>query len=503
MLRCAMLAWRRSHEVVTFADYFTAPWLADLYVCMAVTAHKIGQLSRDLRKSCRADKRGYVAQLVSDLAVAGPAEVYPAFHKLVKPKKFRRKGMEPLPQLRQRDGTLCPTPEAVRDRWLEHFSSLEGGSVQSPTALVQDCISRQSRRCHSMLISSSELPSLVDMVDAFKAVQGGRASGPDLIPPEIWRLFSFELATCWWPVALKAFCQGCEPAGLKGGMQCRLQKPTGDRTLCASSRAILLQPAVAKAFHRATRKLISTRFEQTALDFQIGGRRNFSATFGSLCSRSFLRFGSKYACSCSITFVDLAAAYYAVIRELLFGRDASTCSLHEITDALGLDDDDLQCLAHYMDQEAVLRDSATSDFLLTIATEMHDSTWFFMAGDSRVVRTQRGTRPGGCMADALFSLLFAAVIRRAKRRSDFPPAPRVPWDGCKSLHTLESISATTHFADLEEVIFADDLASFALAFDSAHIIRHTVDAAECCSRHFMTTVYASTMGSTRRPPWLL
>ena len=288
-LRCVLQVWRDKGRTLSFTGVFTGRWLMDLHKHIAVDASTIGRLARELRRGCRADKRAYVQALAEELQQANPGDVHGAFRKLVKPRKFKRQGMAPLPRLRKTDGSFCSTAQEVQDRWLEHFASLEGGAHVTADDLVSSCMRAQHQRGRQLFISAKELPNLQDMVAAFKAVQSRRAPGPDMIPPEICRRFSFQMALAWWPVALKTFCLGCEAVGLKGGMQCRLQKPHGDRTLCSSSRSVLLQPSVAKAFHRAARRLLVERFEGEALDFQIGGRKHYSAAFGSLCTRSLLR----------------------------------------------------------------------------------------------------------------------------------------------------------------------------------------------------------------------
>ena len=52
----------------------------------------------ELRRGCRADKRAYVQALAEELQQANPGDVHGAFRKLVKPRKFKRQGMAPLPR---------------------------------------------------------------------------------------------------------------------------------------------------------------------------------------------------------------------------------------------------------------------------------------------------------------------------------------------------------------------------------------------------------------------
>ena len=472
-MRCAFLVWMQSREALTFSQCCAGRWLRLLRQGIAQDTFCIASLSRRLRTSCRADKRDYVAKLALELEDAPASNLYSAFHQLVKPRKWRRPGMRPLPQLRLANGDFCTEPQEVRDRWLEHFSGLECGTVVTAAELVEQSVAQQSRHAVAKSVRASDIPSMRDLAAAFKSVQGRRAPGPDLLPPELCRLFSFEMATVWWPVALKLFCLSVEPAGLKGGMQCVIPKPTGDRTLCSSSRAILLQPAVSKAFHRATRRMLSLRFESDALDFQIGGRRNYSALFGCLCSRVFLRHGRKYGISCAVTYVDLVAAYYAVVRELLFGLDFSTSSVVDIASSLSLDVEDLQCLVRHITEEPILCGDDAGEFLHALSRELHDATWFCLSGDGRIVRTRRGTRPGGSLADTLFSLLFAAVVRRSKAKEGLPAPPRICWDGIRSLDTLDSRWAGNQCVSLEEVVYADDLAAFTTAETASSILPNT------------------------------
>ena len=158
-LRCVLLVWRSCGSHTSFEPLFTGSWLSCLRVHIAIDIHDIGRLARQLRKSCRSDKRSFIQSLVDDLQEADDPGVYAAFRRLVKPPKYKRKGMAPLPQLRWDDGSFCKTADDVKDRWLQHFSALECGSVVSAEELVQRCIESQASRGQRLLVSASELRS--------------------------------------------------------------------------------------------------------------------------------------------------------------------------------------------------------------------------------------------------------------------------------------------------------------------------------------------------------
>ena len=92
---------------------------------------------------------------------------------------------------------------------------------------------------------------------------------------------------------------------------------------CRSStnahRGILVQPVFGKALHRAVRALPIGFMEQSAPALQLGSRKGKSHVFGFFMSRGFVAFSKALNVSAAIIFLDLQAAYYAVVRELIMG----------------------------------------------------------------------------------------------------------------------------------------------------------------------------------------
>ena len=482
-LRCALEVWKSPNDGISFVEVLSGKWLATLRANLAVDSHRIATFGKLLKQSCRDDRNGYVENIVQEIEAANMQDLYGALHKLAKPKRFRRQGMAPLPQLKKLDGELCQSTLELTQRWREHFAALEGGVEVDPDGLARRCVLDQEANAGSILTDFTEFPSFEDLALAFRAVQPKKASGPDLIPPDICRRFSYDLSVIFWPVLLKSVCVNCEPAGFKGGALHRLPKPTGDRTQCSSQRGILLQPALAKVVQRASRRLISSAFESDALDFQIGGRKQFTAIFGSMATRSLLRFARKYGHSCSVTYVDLAAAYYAIVRELVFGCSVNGGDIDAITKSLHMDPDDLQFLTHLARSEPVLSSQPGKAMLTRLARELHRHTWFVMKGDCQLVETFRGTRPGGSWADAVFNLLFAKAVRRKREAAERDHAPRISWDGHKSLQPLAVGNVGSCTSVLGEIIFADDLAACSMTPSPAHIVDATISTA----RELLTT----------------
>ena len=116
--------------------------------------------------------------------------------------------------------------------------------------------------------------------------------------------------------------------------------------------------------------------------------------------------------SAAILFVDIAAAYYGVVREAILGPCASGRPLSDLVACLGLSPEDLQQLTYFVEQEPVLREQGAEELFTEVANELHRNTWFILSGDTKVIETHRGTRPGGSLADIVFSILFSKVLQR-------------------------------------------------------------------------------------------
>ena len=474
-LRCAFMVWRRLREDVNFMEICSGSWLHDLKINIALDGERIYQFGSLLRYSCKDDRRAYVDKIVGEVEHADMNDVYKHLHCLIKPRRFRRAGMDPLPQLKKLDGNLRQSAAEYMHRWREHFSALEGGHQVHVHELVQNCVAAQAARAEPLTMTYEDIPSIEDLVVAMRGVRSRKAAGPDLLPPDICRAFSFDLALVWWPVLMKSTCRGTEPIGFKGGSMQRLPKPTGDRLSCSSQRGVLLQPAISKALQKSMRKLAMMAYEEDALDFQIGGRKSFSALFGSLATRSLLRMAKREKQSCSIVYVDLAAAYYASVWELIFGW-SDNVSLEEITASLHVTPDDLQCLAALVREAPVLQKEDGRHALTRLGRELHDQTWFILKDDCEVVSTRRGTRPGTSWADCIFNLLFAKAVRRKRPATTSDTTPRLWWDGQRSiLRCNDDAESCLHTTELSEIIFADDLAACSLVTDPAQIERATID----------------------------
>ncbi|CAE7639799.1 BPM2 [Symbiodinium sp. CCMP2456] len=461
-LRCAFVSWRERES--EFGALLAGKWSATLQTVIALIGRQIGLLGRDLRKRCRADKRVYLECLAKDVDHARPGDMQIALKRLLRPRKFRRGGPLPLPFLKRPDGNVCQSFEQVQEEWRRHFAELEGGVCVEVASFASQCLSRQASTPARESLCCASIPSIVALRDAFREVSAMKATGPDGLPPALCARFPTPLATVFWPVLLKTLCYGSEPVGYKGGTLFHILKPgSKDRGLCSSERGILVQSSLEKVLHKVLRPVATAELDRRALPLQIGGRAGLSHGIGFYCTRLFLDFAQQRNLSAGILFCDLAAAYYAIVRETLTGIDADSCSIADIAGSLGLTHADLQALQYHSSCDPVLSDARCGELLSSLAKEFHTDSWFILQQDHRVVHTRRGTRPGSSWADVVFSLLFARVLARRGDFSEQGLQPVIPWSGSRRPVAYDARRAGQAISVVQDVIYADDLATCLVA----------------------------------------
>ncbi|CAE7208140.1 unnamed protein product [Symbiodinium sp. CCMP2592] len=324
-LRCAFLAWTSRQD---FSTILESPWTGQLRLTIGLLGSQIGELGNALRKRCRRDKRGFIESLADDVERAEAAHVHTALKKLLRPKKFRKAGPAPLPQLRKADGTMCQSALEITEQWREHFSQMEGGRVVQAEEFAASCLSRQAQVSPLETIPYQDLPSFGQVLEAFRHVNPHKTAGQDCVPPAVCKRFAVSL---------------------------------------------------------------------------------------------------------------------------------------------GLTDEDMQTLQSYVSSDPVIASEQGASVLHALTREMHAHTWFVLQGDDHIMQTSRGTRPGGCLADAMFSLLFLRVLQR---RGDFASdgwKPRVFWTGKRELRACSSRTPGARGLDIQDIIYADDLATCVACAESSQL----------------------------------
>ena len=367
-----------------------------------------------LRKACRRDRDAYISQLAETISTAPSKDAFAAYHAILAHRRKKVCSPDPLPQVLDAQGAICPDAPSMRRRWREHFAALEGGQDTTfQTIALQAAHGTPSPQpTHPPTIF--DVPSLPDLCRVLAATKVGKATGMDSIPAEVNRAFTQEVAEVLFPILLKMLWRGAEPAGYKGGQAIIMYKGRGQTSACTSYRSILLMNTWAKTLHQSVRPIVRDVFEQTAPALQLGGRSGCSVTFGSHILRGTFRCAHRDNTPAFVLFADISAAFYSALVQLVAHSPSTTSpqGLRTALQGLTLPDEVVEELRAHLQEPSALSQSSTSSWLEHLAAHIGERNWFVIAGDSVPIATGRGTRPGSSWADVLFALLMPKVLRR-------------------------------------------------------------------------------------------
>ena len=253
--------------------------------------------------------------------------------------------------------------------------------------------------------------------------------------------------------------RGSEGLGLKGGSAVRFWKGKGSKKEANMYRQILLISNLAKCMHQSLRPMLRDHFVRHTPELQLGGKPGCNVVYGAHVTRSFLRWQRQIRGSCFILFMDIASAYYSVVRELV-AKHGNTTGHSACLKDINLPEEDLKALAQHASKDSALKAAGASPYLEALAQRLTDSTWFVLQQDTIPVLTSRGTRPGSSWADLLFSTIVGRIL---KRRDDLQEGlavasstPQVQDDGKITLAPCSEGAPSTALSDL---IWADDIAT--------------------------------------------
>ncbi|CAE7861303.1 unnamed protein product [Symbiodinium microadriaticum] len=342
-----------------------------------------------LRKACRRDRDAYISQLAETISTAPSKDAFAAYHAILAHRRKKVCSPDPLPQVLDAQGAICPDAPSMRRRWREHFAALEGGQDTTfQTIALQAAHGTPSPQpTHPPTIF--DVPSLPDLCRVLAATKVGKATGMDSIPAEVNRAFTQEVAEVLFPILLKMLWRGAEPAGYKGGQAIIMYKGRGQTSACTSYRSILLMNTWAKTLHQSVRPIVRDVFEQTAPALQLGGRSGCSVTFGSHILRGTFRCAHRDNTPAFVLFADISAAFYSALVQLVAHSPSTTSpeGLRTALQGLTLPDEVVEELRAHLQEPSALSQSSTSSWLEHLAAHIGERNWFVIAGDSVPIAT--------------------------------------------------------------------------------------------------------------------
>ena len=405
----------------------------------------------DVRKQLRKDRTSFLEKTAVE-AINAPHD---SFFKILKKAgvvsaKYRS-GTQPLPRLRLADGTFAVDLHQISERWRSFFSQQEDGCIVTTEELASQCEAIDGQ----VEASWHDIPSLLEYELAMKKAKPGKALYYDELPGEMFRYAAGQIATKCYPLFFKQCLTGQEPLLFRGGRLTQLFKGKGDPADCSSFRSIFISPVLGKIHHSLFRSRLSKNFEHFALPLQLGGRPSKGVSQASLALQLLLAEAQNCNRSTLVVFIDIANAFYKVLRQHVFPTPRDLRTVDCLFRSLGLDSDAMTDFLEYTQQINAVEQAAVPAHLQRVVINGLSLTWFCVEGSKHVTQTRKGSRPGDCYADLVFSYAFTRLVHNIQASlTELGLIHELRWSGVKEL-----VPSNRHeTANPLGPIWADDLA---------------------------------------------
>ena len=151
-------------------------------------------------------------------------------------------------------------------------------------------------------------------------------------------------------------------------------KKAGGEAHLDGHRSLFIGSVVGKAFHRFVRSKIIDRTEGALRGTHYGVRRGSSVTQASHLAVLFESAKADRRHSSAVLFIDARAAYYRVIRQLVYGSDPrdDDGTVIKIMQHFGLSEASWRELLQVIQDGGLLQAHGFSDHARHIAKDLHD-----------------------------------------------------------------------------------------------------------------------------------
>ena len=254
-----------------------------------------------------------------------------------------------------------------------------------------------------------DFPSLLEIERLCGQVKTGKAPGLDSILPAIVKSNATEVSRGVFELMFKAWAAAEEPVTWKGGLLCPIWKGKGPKNEANSYRGVVLLPVLGKRWHALLRSRILPVALHNRPPMQFGGFPGQQPGFASFIVRAYSAKAKLHRMSDACLFLDLRAAFHHLLRQMAMDMEDKTIpeALRSTLAKDGYDEVALQSTATSTERLAPL---PLSDHLRKLTADLHQFTWYTIAGSSRVSHTHRGTRPGSPFADLGFNAYMGQIM---------------------------------------------------------------------------------------------
>ena len=459
-----VLLWRRDSRgeisslgslagLVAWVDYFL-PSIAQA----AMLVYRVG---KQIKQAAKTDRAAYLEGLAQAVSLSDLKDPKLLFQRVRKAFPASRTGKRsqfcPLPAVLTTDGELAGSALERQECWRRHFAEQEAGDLIADGAYVTEL--RRQRQTVVRPKTTFDIrcvPTLTDVEQTILGLQLGKATGYDGISAELLRVHAPLSARLLAAVYLKSALTIYEPIEFRGGSLIPLAKRASAAFSMDKFRSILVSSLPGKILHRQYRTALVPPLRTVRGDLQAGALPGVSTEAIIMTARTFRDIMTRRGSAWAMTFFDVRAAYYRVLRQVLVRTGDQEWALRKLLHELGMPPQALSELARKLEDVGVLAEAGVPEHLQHLLADAMQGTWFRVDCSAAVTLTRRGVRPGDCLADILFSFTFSAylasideALRKADLHTDMPQVDvHPPWSASPRRCELSCASWADDFVHL-------------------------------------------------------
>ena len=371
-------------------------------------ARVIRSLSADIKQFARDDAAQHVRSAIESARGHGPAELARLLRGVMK--TGRRYKPPRVQNAMEVDGAVLTDTAAIAAAMEAHFAVPEHGQA----CRVEDLLRCSGGQRLKPLLNVSDVPSLPDLVTGFQSLQSGKASGVTGIPAEAYSQAPLEAALLMFPLYIKSVARGHLPLAWKGTLSVALQKPNKPPHLLTSWRNIALHDACAKGIGKAVRAMLCGPLQSVSTKGQHGALRRQDIGVPSQYVQTYVRLARSKHQSGAVVFLDGQAAYYSILREMLFPRDPGDDDtvLRKLLETLHHSPDQQDAILASLIGPGLLAAGGAPPGLVDFLRHSLQCSWFALSPDAGWVQhTATGSVPGTPTADILFQFIQSVFLK--------------------------------------------------------------------------------------------
>ena len=232
-------------------------------------------------------------------------ETKEGLNKMIKLAKTRHKSTKDITHIKQikdENGTVLKKEEDILKRWIEYFEKL-----------LNEENERLIRENGQVNIGMVIRLSRNEVLHALKKMKNGKATGPDLIPVEVWKAIGEEGVDILYDLMVKILEQEKIPEEWRESILVPIFKGKGDVQECSNYRGIKLMSHTLKILER----IIDGRLREE-VDIgkeQLGFMKGNGTSDGIFCLRQVMEKFREKQRDLHVVFIDLEKAYDRVPRQ--------------------------------------------------------------------------------------------------------------------------------------------------------------------------------------------